>query len=76
MLWHVSDLIGEGSAVLSFASQDIDTDGMYPIEIRFDETYSLIDLAVDSVSNAASGEGMSLKVLQSLSTENYKITGD
>jgi hypothetical protein len=47
---------------------------MFPIEIRFDETYSLIDMNVVQVVNAKSGDQMSLKTVHSLSTENYTIT--
>lgn len=47
---------------------------MFPIEITFDETYSLIDMNVVQVVNAKSGDQMSLKAVHSLSTESYTIT--
>lgn len=47
---------------------------MFPIEVRFDETYSLIDMNVVQVVNAQSGDQMSVKTVHSLSTESYTIT--
>ncbi len=47
---------------------------MFPIDIRFDETYSLIGMNVQHVANAATGDVMSVKALHSLSTESYTIT--
>lgn len=47
---------------------------MFPIEVKFDETYSLIDVSVQQVATASSGEPMSLKAVHSLSTESYSIT--
>ena len=47
---------------------------MFPIEVRFDEAYSLIDLDAVQASNVVNGEQLSLKVVQSLSTENYRVT--
>jgi len=47
---------------------------MFPIEIRFDETYSLIDMNVVQAVNAKSGDQMSVKTVHSLSTDNYTIT--
>jgi hypothetical protein len=37
-------LVDEGNAVLTFASEKLSFDDLFPIEVRFDETYSLIDL--------------------------------
>ena len=75
LLWHVDNLLEEGgNAVLQFASQQLQFDDMFPIEISFDETYSLIDMNVVQVANAKSGDQMSLKTVHSLSTENYTIT--
>lgn len=59
---------------MQFASQVLAFDDMFPIDIRFDETYSLIDMNVQQVANAQSGDSMSVKVLHSLSTESYTIT--
>ena len=42
---------------------------MFPIEASFDETYSLIDVKVDQVANANSGEPMSVKEIHSLSSD-------
>ena len=73
MLWHVSNLIEEGSAVLSFSSERLAFEDIFPIEVRFEETYSLIDVNVQKVANLATGEALSLKTVHSLSTENYRI---
>ena len=59
---------------MQFASQVLTFDDMFPIDIKFDETYSLIDMNVQQVANAQSGDAMSVKVLHSLSTESYTIT--
>ncbi len=75
LLWHVQNLMEEGgNAVLQFASQQLVFDEMFPIEVRFDETYSLIDMNVVQVVNAQSGDQMSVKTIHSLSTESYTIT--
>jgi hypothetical protein len=74
LLWHVQNLAEEGSAVLQFASSALSFDDMFPIDVRFDETYSLIDLNVQQVANAQTGDAMSVKVLHSLSAESYTIT--
>lgn len=73
LLWHIQNINEEGSAVLSFASERLAFEDIFPIDIKFDETYSLIDIQVDKVLNANSGEPMSLKTLHSLSSENYRI---
>ena len=49
---------------------------MFPIEVKYEETYSLIDLKVNQVVSASSGDALSLKLSQTLSTENYRITAD
>ena len=64
----------EGSAVLSFASERLAFEDIFPIDAKFEETYSLIDLKVDTITNANNGEPLSYKALQSLATENYRIT--
>lgn len=46
MLWYITD-IKEGNAVLSFSSEKVQFEDLFPIEIRFDETYSLIDARVE-----------------------------
>lgn len=74
LLWHVINLHEEGSAVLQFASQQLQFDDLFPLEVSFDETYSLIDMNVVQVANASSGDAMSVKTLHSLSTDNYTVT--
>jgi hypothetical protein len=49
---------------------------MFPIEVKFDETYSLIDLKTEEVSNIATGDALSVKLIHSLSTENYRVTAE
>ncbi len=60
--------------MLQFASSQLQFDDMFPIDIKFDETYSLIDMNVQQVVNAATGDAMSLRTLHSLSTESYTIS--
>jgi acid stress-induced BolA-like protein IbaG/YrbA len=55
-------------------SQQLSFDEIFPIDVRFDETYSLIDVKVQQVANASTGDAMSLKEIHSLSTESYSIT--
>jgi hypothetical protein len=64
----------EGNAVLSFASERLAFEDIFPIDVNFYETYSLIDVKVERVTNAATGDNLSLKTIHSLSTENYRIT--
>lgn len=49
---------------------------MFPIEVKFDETYSLIDLQTEQVTNASTGDALSLKTIHSLSTENYRVNAE
>lgn len=74
LLWVVTNLIEEGSAMLSFASERLAFDEIFPIDVRFEETYSLIDLNVEGVTNQSTGDALSLKTLHSLNTENYRIS--
>ena len=76
ILWHVENLVEEETAVLSFSSEKIQFDDMFPLEVRFDETYSLIDANVEEVTNSATGDAMSLKLIHSLSTENYRVNAE
>ena len=46
LLWHISNLHEQDSAVLSFASKSLVFDDMFPLEVRFNEQYSLIDLNI------------------------------
>jgi hypothetical protein len=48
---------------LTFASEKLSFDDLFPIEVRFDETYSMIDLNALTATNAANGEPLSIKVL-------------
>eukprot|EP00347_Sterkiella_histriomuscorum_P011230 403373247 len=73
LLWVVSNLVEEGSAVLSFASEKLAFEEIFPIDIRFEETYSLIEINVDSIQNQATGDALSIKTLHSLTSENYRI---
>lgn len=57
--------------MLQFASQRLVFEDIFPLDVRFEETYSLIDVKVDQVVNAATGDNMSLKEIHSLSTESY-----
>ena len=49
LLWHVTNIMEEGSAVLSFASEKLSFEDIFPIDVKFDETYSLIDMKVESI---------------------------
>jgi hypothetical protein len=60
--------------VLSFASEKLVFEDIFPIDVKFDETYSLIDVKVEKLVNAATGDALSLKMLHSLSTETYRIS--
>ena len=70
-MWLVSNITEEGNAVLSFASEKLSYEDIFPIDIKFDETYSLIDVKVDKIANAATGDALSLKIVHSLMTESY-----
>ena len=74
LVWHISNLIEDGSAVLSFSSEKLAFEDLFPIDIKFDETYSLIDMNVNNVVSMTSGDPLSLKTVHSLSTENYRVT--
>jgi hypothetical protein len=49
---------------------------MFPIDVRFEETYSLIGIDVDGVTSAATGDPLSIKTIHSLATENYRVNAD
>jgi hypothetical protein len=76
LVWQIADILEEGSSVLSFSSEKLSFDDIFPLDVRFDETYSLIDLKVQQVTNIATGDPLSLKEITSLSTETYKVTSD
>jgi hypothetical protein len=44
LLWHVPNIHEQESAVLSFASKALVFDEMFPLNVKFMEQYSLIDL--------------------------------
>ena len=50
---------------------------MFPLEVRFNEQYSLIDLNINGAPmDALTGEEMSRKVTNVMTNESYKITND
>ena len=67
-------MIKDGSAVLSFSSEKLAFEDLFPIDVKFDETYSLIDMNVNNVVSMTTGDALSLKTVHSLSTENYRVT--
>lgn len=44
LYWHVANIHEDESAVLSFQCQGLSFEEMFPLEIKFQEPYSLIDL--------------------------------
>lgn len=60
--------------MLSFSSERLSFEELFPIDIKFDETYSLIDLNVDKVVNMTTGDALSLKTIHSLTADNYRVT--
>ena len=77
LLWHVANIHEADSAVLSFASKSLVFDDMFPLNVKFNEQYSLIDLQLQNAPlDATSGEEMSIKQTISMQTEGYKITSD
>jgi hypothetical protein len=64
----------EGNAVFSFASEKLAFEDIFPIDVKFDETYSLIDVKVEKLVSQATGDPLSMKLMHSLSTENYRIS--
>lgn len=62
--------------MLSFASAGLAFEDIFPIDVRFEETYSLIDMNVVSVANAQTGDALSMKSIHSLTTENYRISSE
>jgi len=49
LTWYVSNLHETGSSVFSFASSKLNFDDLFPIEVKFEETYSLIDMRAAEV---------------------------
>ncbi len=60
--------------MLSFSSERLSFEDLFPIEIKFDETYSLIEMNVDKVVNMTTGDPLSVKTIHSLSADNYRVT--
>ena len=77
LLWHVPNLHENESAVLSFASKALVFDDMFPLDVKFSEQYSLIDLQLQGApTDGQTGEEMSKKITNQLTTESYSITNE
>lgn len=79
LYWHVSNLHECESAVLSFASQSLAFDDLFPLEVKFQENYSLIDLQMNPnavPTDAVTGDELSHKVTTVLQADGYKVTQD
>lgn len=77
LVWHVPNIHEDESAVLSFASKALVFDDMFPLDVKFNEQYSLIDLQLQNApTDSATGEEMSLKLGTTLASDGYKITSD
>ena len=79
LYWHVSNLHESESAVLAFASQSLAFDDLFPLEVKFQENYSLIDLQMDPntvPTDAMASDEMSHKVTTVLQADGYKVTQD
>ena len=79
LYWHVSNLHESESAVLTFASQSLAFDDLFPLEVKFQENYSLIDLQMDPSAvptDAMTSDEMSHKVTTVLQADGYKVTQD
>jgi hypothetical protein len=44
---------------------------MFPLDVKFEETYSILGLKVEGANNAETGEPMSLKSINSLMSDKY-----
>lgn len=73
----MSNLHENESAVLSFASKALNFDDMFPLDVRFHEQYSLIDMSLSADApkpiDALTGEEMSMKNTTTLQTDGYKV---
>jgi len=77
LFWHVGQLHEKESAVLSFSSPSLQTDEMFPLEVKFHEQYSALAMEmVGQPKDALTGEDLSQKLSVSLKAEGYKITSD
>ena len=77
LIWHVPNIHEEESAVLSFASKALVFDDMFPLDVKFNEQYSLIDLQLQSApKDSTTGDEMSLKLGTSMLSDGYKISSD
>ena len=70
LLWHVSRLHESESAVLSFASKAITFDDIFPLDVRFSENYSVIDMRIAEEApkpmDALTGDEMSMKLVTTM----------
>lgn len=73
LYWTVGALKEGDQAVFSFASEALDFEGMFPIEVKFEETHSILGLEVTEVVNSETQEPMSLKSICSLMSERYQV---
>lgn len=79
LYWHVANLHDCESAVLSFASQGLSFEEMFPLEVKFQEPYSLIDLqmlADQLPADALTGDQLTNKVTTVVQADGYKVTHD
>jgi len=77
LIWSIMNLEEEETAVLSFTSQSLLFEDIFPIEVKFTENYSLVNLEMKGKPmNAVSGEEMSSKVSTCLQSDGYKISFD
>jgi hypothetical protein len=74
LYWTVGQLAEGDQAVFSFASEQLDFEGMFPLDVKFEETYSILDLKAEGANNAETGEPMSLKSVSSLVSDKYQIS--
>jgi hypothetical protein len=66
LLWHVSNLHENESAVLKFASKALAFDDMFPLDIKFREQYSVVDLDIKGAPTDGGEEPLSFKVTKTL----------
>lgn len=70
LLWHVPRLHESESAVLSFASKAITFDDIFPLDVRFSENYSVIDMRIAEEApkpmDALTGDEMSMKLVTTM----------
>lgn len=74
LLWQVANLHQDESATLTFSSEKLSFEDIFPIDVRFEETYSIIELDVQEVTSQDSGDPLSVKTIHSLATDSYRIS--